>query len=108
MSAPNSPKPFPFKPTFSNLLVMPFEDDGRVGSLYLPDSAKRTLNQGEVLAVGPTVSEESNGWFDVGDIVVFNQHTESRIQFDRQMYFIVPSDQVLAKCHKSEFANLQK
>lgn len=97
-----------FKPTFNNLLVKPFEEADKIGRFYIPDSAKHPLNQGEILAIGPNVNnEELDTAFLIGDIIVFNMHSESRVTVDGEMLFVIPAEQVLLRAAKSDFASLQ-
>lgn len=108
----SEPRSREFKPTFNNLLIKPFEEADKIGIIIIPDSAKHPLNQGEVLAVGPSANEglDITGTtpmerFAVGDIVIFNMHSESRVKVDDEMLFVLAVTEVLLKAPKSAFKN---
>lgn len=99
----SEPRSRKFQPTHNNILVKPFEEADKIGSIWIPDQAKHPLNQGEILAIGPTVTQITGYEFQVGDIVIFNMHAESRVKVDDEMLFVLSDDQILLRAHKSVF-----
>lgn len=79
-----------YKTHGTNLVVLPFQEAEKKGTIIIPDSAKKVLNQGTVLKRGAMCSEQ----IMEGDIVIFGLHTEYRITLDDQMYFVVKEEDV--------------
>jgi co-chaperonin GroES (HSP10) len=117
-------KPLPFIPTGNNILLEEIKDAEKIGSIWLPDTVRKPVNQGWIVALGEDVevrgslrtslstgeqSENPNG-LKVGDIVVFPLHTEHRMEVDRRKFIIINQNDVLLtdRGHFSELASLQK
>jgi chaperonin GroES len=67
--------------------------DKSEGGLFLPSSAVQTLNEGEVVNVGPDVS----GDIAVKDVVVFAKHSDWKIDIDGTTYIAVEESSILLK-----------
>lgn len=98
----SAPRLHKFLPTYNNILIQPYEEADKIGSFFIPDSAKHPLNQGEIIAIGPDVNQD-NVRFWVGDIVIFNMHSESRVIVDAEMLFVLSADQILLRADKKAF-----
>lgn len=88
-------------PIGDNVIVHPFEDQVRtkIGSLYIPDQAKRRINQGIVISKGPLVSDE----IDIADHVIFNAYSGDKISFREGDFFIVvPETHIVAKLEQNK------
>lgn len=88
------------KPISDRLLVEALEaDDEKVGSIFVPDTAKERPQQGKVIAVG-------NGKRDgkdlipmtvkPGDKVLYGKYSGSEIKYDNKEYLILSESDVLA------------
>jgi len=88
------------KPIGDKILVEIVEDDmGKVGSLYVPDTAKEKPQQANVLAVG-------EGYRDgdkiiplsvkPGDVVLYNKYSGTEISHDGKDYLILQENNILA------------
>lgn len=82
---------FPYEPTYDKIILVPFEEDDKIGGIIIPESAKRVLNQGEILKAGKDCK-----FAKVGMVVIFDLHTESRIQIDRTWFYILSEENIIA------------
>lgn len=82
---------FPYEPAYDKIVLVPFEEDDKVGGIIIPDSAKRVLNQGEILKAGKDCK-----FAKIGMVVIFDLHTESRIQIDRTWFYILSEENIIA------------
>jgi chaperonin GroES len=75
------------------------ESEGKMGSLYIPDSAKEKPQRGEVVAVGAGKLLDSGERVapDVksGDQVLFGKYSGSEVKVDGQDVLIVREDEIL-------------
>ena len=94
----------PFQPTRNNLLLERIADPEKVGSIFVPDSFRKPVNQGSIVALGATVSDDS---LKVGHIVVFPMHVEHNIEVGRRKFIIINEDDILLH-DLGYFASLQK
>ena len=88
------------KPIRDRVLVEMLEEEvEKVGSLFVPDTAKEKPQQGKVIAVGegkrdgdklvpPTVK--------VGDKVLFSKYGGTEIKYDGKEYLILSENDILA------------
>ena len=67
------------------------EEETTAGGILLPGSAKEKPSQGEVLAVGPTVSE---GALKEGDVIVFGQYSGSSVKVDGEELLIMSESDI--------------
>ena len=89
-----------FKPLKDRILVKySDEPEKSAGGLYIPDTAKEKPQKGEVIAVG-TGKITDDGKLQkmeikVGDNVLFEKYSGSKINIDETDYLIIREDDVL-------------
>jgi len=70
------------------------------GGLYIPDTAKETPSQGEVVAVGPGRLSEDGTRLEpdvkVGDKVLYGKYSGSDVTLDGVEYLILRESDILA------------
>ena len=71
------------------------EEEEKVGSIYIPDSAKEKPQIGTVLAVG--TDEELKKLLKKGDKVVYAKFSGTEIKLKGEEYIILERKDVLAK-----------
>lgn len=82
------------RPINGNVLVKRIEADGQTaGGIYLPDTAKKQLHEGEVVAVAEDATEE----VAVGDRIIYKEFSGTEIKLEGQDYILLSSDSLLAK-----------
>jgi chaperonin GroES len=80
-----------FKPLGDRIFVKYMEEVERTaGGLFIPDAAKEKPQRGKVEAVGKEVKEVK-----VGDIILFDKYSGSKISIDNEDYLIVKEEEVL-------------
>lgn len=94
-----------FKPLKDRLLVKySDEPEKSSGGLYIPDSAKEKPQKGEVIAAGPgRITDDGKLQkidVKVGDVVLFEKYSGSKIQLDNEEYLIIKEDDVLGIVEK--------
>ena len=93
-----------FKPLKDRVLVKYSEEPEKSsGGLYIPDSAKEKPQKGEVVAAGP--GKVDNGKthpmeVKVGDEVLFEKYSGSKINIEEQEYLIIREDDILGIVEK--------
>jgi len=93
-------KSMKFKPLKDRILVKySDEPEKSAGGLYIPDTAKEKPQKGEVIAVG-TGKITDDGKLQkmeikVGDKVLFEKYSGSKINIDEMEYLIIREDDVL-------------
>lgn len=90
-------------PIDERVLIKPTEPEERkVGSLYIPDTAKERPQMGEIVAVGDDVINDRENrkklseLVKVGDRVVYAKYGGTEIKIDNQEYLIVSRSDILA------------
>ncbi|HRZ25285.1 MAG TPA: co-chaperone GroES [Spirochaetota bacterium] len=88
------------KPIADRIIVQIVEpEEERVGSIYVPDTAKEKPQQGKVIAVG---SGKRDGkdiipmTVKAGDIVLFGKYSGAEVKHDGKDYLIISENDVLA------------
>lgn len=76
------------------LLQLKSNEKVSTGGLVLASAAKETPTQGEVVAVGHLVTDEDV--VKVGDVVVFNEFTGTKVTHDHQDYMVIDVEELLA------------
>ena len=66
--------------------------DKSEGGLFLPQTAVQTLNEGQVVALGP----DATGVV-VGETIVFAKHSDWRIDIDGEVFIAVEDQAILLK-----------
>ena len=100
MSKTNSNSPS-IQPLFDNVLVKPLEPEQRTASgILLPDTVKEKPQMGEVMAVGPGVTD-TNGktvpmQVTVGKKVLYKKWGGNEVKIDNKEYLFVKFEDVMA------------
>ena len=89
------------KPIGDKILVeLPKEEEIKVGSLYVPDTAKEKPQQARVVAVGEGRRNDSNQLVPmsvkVGDVVVYRKYGGMEINHEGKDYLILSEGDILA------------
>ncbi len=80
-----------FKPLKDRVFVSYAEEEEKTkGGLYVPDTAKEKPQKGKVEAVGSEVKE-----IKVGDSVLFDKYSGSKVKMDDKEYLIIKEEDVL-------------
>jgi chaperonin GroES len=80
-----------FKPLKDRVFVSYTEElEKTAGGLYIPDSAKEKPQSGKVEAVGDEVKS-----LKVGDKILFDRYSGSKISIDNVDYLIIKEEDVL-------------
>ncbi len=88
------------KPLADRVLVEPIEQqEEKIGSIIIPDTAKEKPQEGKVIAVGP--GRQENGkviplQVKVGDRVLYGKYAGTEIKKDGKEYLIVRESDILA------------
>lgn len=94
-----------FKPLKDRVLVE-YSDEAEksAGGLYIPDTAKEKPQKGKVIAAGPgRVTEDGKLQkmdVKVGDIVLFDRYSGSKINMDNVEYLIIREEDILGILEK--------
>ena len=83
------------QPLDERVLVEPMEEEEKVGSIIIPDTAKEKPIMGKVVAVG--TDDDLKKVLKVGDKVVFGKYAGEEIKVDGKKHLIISRDQILAK-----------
>jgi len=94
-----------FKPLKDRVLVKYSEEaEKSSGGLYIPDTAKEKPQKGEVIAVGPgRITDDGKLQkmdVKVGDIILFDKYSGSKISMDNVEYLIIREDDILGILEK--------
>ena len=82
------------RPINGHVLVKPLEaNEQTAGGIYLPDTARERLHEGEVVAVAEDATEE----VAVGDRVIYKELSGTEIKLDTEDYILLSSEDLLAK-----------
>jgi co-chaperonin GroES (HSP10) len=97
-------------PLRDDVVVHPIGQSDKMGSIHIPNSYKRKMNAGIIVALGPDVDTE---WLQVGDHVGFparagNQLSKSenedlgfQITLENGQFYILPENAILCKYEPS-------
>lgn len=88
------------KPIGDRLVVEIVKDEvEKVGSLYVPDTAKEKPNQGKVVSVGDGKKTESGAVLPLsvkaGDVVLFGKYAGTEVEHGGKTYLILQESDVL-------------
>jgi len=82
------------QPINGRILVKPVEAKKKTsGGIYLPDTAKEKVQEGEVVAVAEDATEE----IAVGDCVIYKEFGGTEVKFNGEDYVLLTEDDLLAK-----------
>ena len=89
-----------FKPLKDRVLVRYSEEpDKSAGGIYIPETAKEKPQKGEVIAVGSgKITDDGKVQameIKVGDVVLFEKYSGSKIKMDNEEYLIIREDDIL-------------
>ena len=88
------------KPIGDRVLVEPLDNEmEKVGSLYVPDTAKEKPQHGKVVALGEGKRDGDKlipMTVKVGDKVLYGRYSGADIKYDNKEYLIVSESDVLA------------
>jgi chaperonin GroES len=88
-----------FRPLHDRVLVRRIEEDQKVGSIIIPDTAKEKPQQGEVIAAGPGARGEDGKIvaLDVkkGDKILFGKWSGSEVKIDGEELLIMKESDIL-------------
>jgi chaperonin GroES len=80
-----------FKPLGDRVFIKFLEEMERTpGGIYIPEAAKEKPQKGKVEAVGKDVEEVK-----VGDTILFDKYSGSKVKIDDQDYLIVKEEEIL-------------
>ncbi len=83
------------QPLDERVLVEPLDQEEKVGSIIIPDTAKEKPSMGKVIAVG--TDEELQKLIKVGDNVIFGKFAGEEIKIAGKKHLIVSRADILAK-----------
>jgi chaperonin GroES len=88
------------KPLSDRVLIEMLEEDvEKVGSLYVPDTAKEKPQQGKVVAVGTGKRDGKDlipMTVKVGDVVLYGRYSGSEVKHGGKDFLIVSESDILA------------
>lgn len=89
-----------FKPLRDRVFVkFSTEEEKTAGGIYIPDSAKEKPQKGVVIAVGPgRITDDGKRQameVKVGDTVLFDKYSGSKIKMDDEEYLIIREEDIL-------------
>lgn len=88
------------KPLADRVLIKPLEEkEDKVGSIYIPETAKEKPQEGTVEAVGPGRTEDGKHVpldVKVGDKVLYGKYAGTEIKHDGSDYLIIRESDILA------------
>jgi len=83
------------QPLDERVLVEPQEQEEKVGSIIIPDTAKEKPIMGTVIAVG--TDEELQKILKAGDKVIFGKYAGEEIKIEGKKHLIIKRDEIFAK-----------
>lgn len=76
------------------ILVKPFKAKEKTSSgIYIPDTAKEKLKEGEIIALAEDATDE----VVVGDHVIYKEFAGTEVKIEGQDYILLTEDDLLAK-----------
>lgn len=90
-----------FRPLHDRVLVRRLEEDEKVGSIIIPDTAKEKPQRGTVISVGPGKLLDSGARgtlsVSVGDEVIYGKYSGTEIEVAGKDVKILRESDILAK-----------
>lgn len=87
-----------YRPCLNLLMVVPLADIEKVGGIIIPDTARKQLNEGHIVAMGPLCGAK----LEVGDCITWDEHSENRMNVDGFNFILVNESQVAMRIPKAE------
>ena len=88
-----------FRPLHDRVLVRRLEEDEKIGSIIIPDTAKEKPQRGEVIAVGPGARNDEGKIvaLDVkkGDRILFGKWSGSEVKINGEDLLIMKESDIL-------------
>ena len=82
------------EPIKGRILVKPIKANEKTSQgIYLPDTSKKKVNEGKVVALAEDTSEE----IAVGDHVVFKEFSGTEVKFEGEKYIMLNEEDLLVK-----------
>ena len=82
------------RPIKGRIVVKPLEVKEKTSSgIYLPDTAREKLQEGEVIAMAKDATEEVT----VGDRIIYKEFGGTEVKIDDEDYILLTEDDLLAK-----------
>ncbi len=82
------------KPLDDRVLVEQVEEEEKVGSIIIPDTAKEKPRMAKVIAVG--TDEDLQEHVKEGNTVIFSKYSGDEIKMDGKEYLIIQRGDILA------------
>ncbi|MCX6582633.1 MAG: co-chaperone GroES [Candidatus Aminicenantes bacterium] len=82
------------QPLDERVLVEPLEQEEKVGSIIIPDTAKEKPSMGKVIAVG--TDEDLKKILKAGDKVLFSKYAGEEIKIEGKKHLIIKREDILA------------
>jgi len=83
------------QPLDDRVLVLPVEEEEKVGPIIIPDTAKEKPSMGKVIAVG--TDDEIKELIKVGDKVLFGKYAGEEIKIEGVKHLLISRSDILAK-----------
>lgn len=84
------------KPLGERVLIKPLNEEKTKGGIYIPDSAKESKKEGEVVAVGRSKDGKELP-LQKGDLILYGGYSSDEFEKDDQKYIILDFKDILAK-----------
>ena len=95
------------RPIDERVLIKPYkEEERKVGSIIIPDTAKERPQMGEVIALGDDIEiadrkqKKLSDVLKVGDTIVYARYGGTEVKIDDQEYLLVGRSDILAVVQK--------
>ncbi len=82
------------QPLDERVLIVPVEQEEKIGSIYIPDTAKEKSMIGKVIAVG--TDEELQKIIKVDNKVLFGKYAGEEIKIKGEKHLIIQRSDILA------------
>lgn len=83
------------QPLDDRVLIEPMEQEEKVGSIIIPDTAKEKPSMGKVIAVG--TDDEIKKLIKVGDVILFGKYAGEEIKIANVKHLLISRADILAK-----------
>ncbi|NUQ37580.1 MAG: co-chaperone GroES [Caldilineales bacterium] len=89
------------KPLGDRVVVKPLDDkEDKIGSLYIPDTAKEKPQEGKVISVGPGARDDDGDRqpldVQVGDTVLYAKYAGTEVKINDEKLLILRENDILA------------
>lgn len=85
--------PTKYRPLHGLLMVIPLPAIDKIGQIVLPDRSQIILNEGHVVARGPSCTKQ----IEIGDCITWEKQTETRMSIDNVDFILVNEATVIMK-----------